>query len=342
MRVEAEKPHDPQAGHEEKCDAPSEGIGEHHDQQWSDGAAPAGEHPDQSLREAAFAEGEPLARGAADVGEGSGFACAKEKTEDHQAGEVPRSAGERGEGNAAEDDAREDFARAEAVAEPSAGDFEERIGEREGRERVGGEDGREVEAEFHVRADLDDADASDVGDGREAAQPGQHLPAHTRWPDADMLLGGLDGGERHDCQFINCALCWFLVRNPEAARIVSSSSGSFDLGSLLQVARPALRMTLFQFFEFSHTFSRPAPPCWSNHSHGFHFSNIAFSSASSSCRSFGNGGRTGPAASPTMFIISFITVTSYPRRRARIAYSGITYSAMRSASLAESPAEASS
>src|SRR5262249_10680583 len=180
------------------------------------------------------------------------------------------------EERAAEDDAREDAARAKAVAEPSAGDFEERVGEREGGEGPRTEDGREVEAEFDVLADLDDADASDVGDGREAAQPGQHLPAHTRGLCSDGWFRGLDGGERHLC----------------------------------------------------------------DHSQGFHFFIIVFSSAISSVRSLGNGGRTGPAASPTMFIISFITVTSYPRRRARIAYSGITYSAMRSASSAELPAEA--
>src|SRR5690349_2652566 len=95
VRVEAEKPDDPQCGHEEKCDAPSERTSEHHDEQRRDGAAPAGEHPNQALREAAFAEREPLTRGAADVGKRSGFACAEEKPEDHQGREIPGGAGER-------------------------------------------------------------------------------------------------------------------------------------------------------------------------------------------------------------------------------------------------------
>ena len=40
--------------------------------------------------------------------------------------------------------------------------------------------------------------------------------------------------------------CQFLVRKPEAAFLALASSGSFDLGSLQQVARPALRMTLLR------------------------------------------------------------------------------------------------
>src|SRR5262249_1026543 len=114
------------------------------------------------------------------------------------------------EERAAEDDAREDAARAKAVAEPSAGDFEERVGEREGGEGPRTEDGREVEAEFDVLADLDDADASDVGDGREAAQPGEHLPAHTRWLCSDGWFGGVDGRERHGFQGLKPLFIWVL------------------------------------------------------------------------------------------------------------------------------------
>src|SRR5262249_48518353 len=80
---------------------------------------------------------------------------------------------------------------------PSGGEFGGRGGEREGGGGPRNEGGREVEAEFDVLADLDDADASDVGDGREAAQPGQHLPAHPRGLCSDGWFRGLDGGERH-------------------------------------------------------------------------------------------------------------------------------------------------
>src|SRR5262249_28118085 len=73
---------------------------------------------------------------------------------------------------------------------------------------------------------------------------------------------------------------------------------------------------------------------------GFHFRISLPTSTLSSGRSEGSGGRTGPAASPISFIISFITVTSYPLRPARSAYNGITYSRIRHPSSLKSDADA--
>src|SRR2546425_12234060 len=57
---------------------------------------------------------------------------------------------------------------------------------------------------------------------------------------------------------------------------------------------------------------------------GFQVSSMACNSSFSSSRISTSGGRTGPPCKPAISINAFMVDTSYPLRRARMAYSGIT------------------
>src|SRR5262249_36818745 len=113
-------------------------------------------------------------------------------------GEVPDTAGQRGEGRPPQNDPRQHPARPEAVAPVAGDDLEDPVGEHERPTDQAPLRVAEVEIPFHPGASLADADAIHVQNEGKGAEITHHSVADTGWVTLGNPHQVLQAGEATD------------------------------------------------------------------------------------------------------------------------------------------------
>src|SRR5213592_1551346 len=127
-----ECPEDPKTAENPKARTPSGGGNQRYSQRRRQRAAKARSHKDDAVRPPAFGGRKPLREASRRIGEGSGFTGSEQKPEGEQRDVVPRGPRRHREYRPPQDNSGQNLSRSNRVAQPSAGDFKDRIRQREG------------------------------------------------------------------------------------------------------------------------------------------------------------------------------------------------------------------
>src|SRR5213594_793350 len=120
-------PEHPQTAENPKARAPSGSGNQCYSQRRRQRAAKARSHKDDAVRPPAFGGRKPLREASRGIGESSGFTGSEQKPEGEQRDVVPRGPRRHREYRPPQDNSGQNPSRPDRVAQPSTGDFKDRV-----------------------------------------------------------------------------------------------------------------------------------------------------------------------------------------------------------------------